>query len=481
MNVEKNNLYRTTLSAILFSAQCIFVLPAQAVDVRDIFNDPLRTKHYSPVKKTITLDYPQEICSRKIDYNRLIKLRDAIGIALCNHPQLNAALAQIDIQAAAVGETRAAYLPTIDAAVSRIDSSTGYQSTQENYKSSSTGNQASGSIRWLLFDFGTRDANRRAANKLMSSERLSYEASLRQVILSVIDSYFYAVTEKLAYDSSLKIVQLSTDIYSITKRRQTRGAALITDSLHASAALAKARLHMSKTKRSYEKALSMLIHTMGLEANKNYSLKLLEQPEKFQDINLGDIEIYLTEVENNHPEINAAKAKWEANLDKIAASRSEALPTLTGFFTISKNEYPNQGLSKNNQTEIVGGITVNLPIFEGFARTYKTRGIEAQAELSRMQLEDIKNKILTDVKNSYFDVTASLEALQVADILLGATEEAAQSARRRHLGNVADSLELLNTELALVDAKQEKNRANFEYASARIRLLARVGILNYKL
>lgn len=92
-------------------------------------------------------------------------------------------------------------------------------------------------------------------------------------------------------------------------------------------------------------------------------------------------------------------------------------------------------------------------------------------------MQDTINQILVDVVKAHADAVASLGTLQASNRLLHAAEEAVRSSYRRYSHNVADILELLNTESTLADAQQERVRAIAEYRSARLRLLANTGIL----
>ena len=249
----------------------------------------------------------------------------------------------------------------------------------------------------------------------------------------------------------------------------------LSDVLQASTALAKARLNESRSGGDYQKALGVLKQAMGIPAAT--LIQLPNEIEGYKRTDIKDLNSWLIEAEERHPAIKQAKARWESDKAKITVARSEGLPTLDGTAYISRNGYPNQGLSNNNQSVIASGVTMNFPIFEGFGRTYKVRGAEAQAELSEAQLQDATNQILTDVIKAHADAVTSLGTLKASERLLASAREAVESSKRRYAKNAADILELLNTESALVDAQQERIRAVAEYWSACLRLLANTGIL----
>lgn len=446
-----------------------------AIGVPDLLNDPLWV-HPDRLKDGALLpDDTLLPCPVQIDFKRPLALGDAVDVALCNNPQVRAAWAQIKVQTGAVGEARAAYLPTINGSFSRLKNSTTYPLTSGIPSSFTIGSQVYGSFNWRLFDFGGRAANRESANQLLAAAMAGHDAALQKVLASVIQAYFDAVTGKALYEARHQMANLAENTLNATKRREMKGAVALSDSLQASTALAKARLNESRSGGDYQKALGVLKQAMGIAATTQIDLP--RQNESYQLSDIKDLNSWLIEAEEKHPAIMQAKAKWKSDKAKITSTRSEGLPTLDATGYISKNGYPNQGLSQVNQTVLAGGFTINFPIFEGFGRAYKILGAQAQAEQSEAQLQETTSQILTDVIKAHADAVTSLGTLKASERLLNSAQEAVQSSKRRYDRSAADILELLNTESALADAQQERIRAIAEYRSARLRLLANTGIL----
>ena len=122
-------------------------------------------------------------------------------------------------------------------------------------------------------------------------------------------------------------------------------------------------------------------------------------------------------------------------------------------------------------------MTLTIPLFEGFTRTYKVQGATAQAEQSAAQFEDTEHQILIDVIKTHADAISALGNLEASDVLLQSARAAMASSKKRYTKGAADILELLSTQSALADALQERVRGISEWQSARLRLLAVVGRL----
>ena len=123
------------------------------------------------------------------------------------------------------------------------------------------------------------------------------------------------------------------------------------------------------------------------------------------------------------------------------------------------------------------GFIVNIPLFEGFSRTYKIRVAQAQAEKAGAEMEEVEHQILTEIVKSYSDTSSSIMNLDASEKLLLAANSAVQSSVKRYNLGAADILELLSTQTALAEAQQEKIRCISEWRSSRLRLLASAGLL----
>ncbi|NTU63760.1 MAG: TolC family protein [Chloroflexi bacterium] len=463
---------RCCVAAILLS---VLLLPVPLHAYFGILEDPLATQPDRLLTGATLPDGSPIASPSSVDLSRQLELGEAIDVALCNNPQISSAWAAIKIQAGVLGEARATYFPTVKVSVSRLGNWTSTSSPIGAADSFRLGNQAYGTLTLRLLDFGERKANNYAAGQMLVAALAAHDASLQKTMSSVIQAYFDAVTAQSHYISSRKMAEIAESIYAATKRQEQRGAAPLSDALQASTVLAKARLNESRAQGDFNKSLSLLVLAMGLAPGT--SLCLPQKLELYRVDDVKALENWLREAEEQHPAIRQARAKLDADKAKITMVRSEGLPSLDATGYVSMNGYPNQGLSFNNQSVTAAGITLNLPIFDGFARTYRIRSAKAQAEQSEAQLQDTTNQILTEVVKAHADALTSLGTLKATDRLMDAATQGLQSSMRRYNRRAADILEVLNSQSALADAEQERIRAIAEWRSARLRLLANSGLL----
>lgn len=450
-------------------------LPAFAFDFAAPFADPLRTLP-KIIETGVSLpgDGKPVVCPVDKDFSNPLALAEAVDLALCNNPQIKATWAAIKVQAGAVGEARAAYLPT-------LSGTTNYMTTHTAYPGSSVaatttnGQMIYGALSWRLFDFGGRDANRKSANSLLLAAIENHDAALQKIMAEVIQAYFDAQTAKATLQAKEQSEEIARSTLETAQRRETHGAVSHGDTLQATTALAKASLDKNRAIGAYQKALSVLVYALGVPMQTRVILSDdLRDKEVLEAKSLDD---WLEVAAKTHPAILSARAQWESAKQKITSTRSDGLPTLDFSASYYKNGYPGQALSQT-QTQVTSiGISLSIPFFDGFTHTYKIRGAEAQAEQREADLQDTEHNTLMEVVKSYADATSSLQNLQASENLLSAAQESLHTSQRKYDKGAADILEILNTQAALSDAQQERIRCLAEWRSARLRLLANVGLM----
>jgi outer membrane protein len=455
----------------LASASGLAVHPAQALDLAEaptLIGDPL-----SADPELLRQGQPFR-CNVPFDPQAELSLAAAVDRALCQNPQVKLAWTGIKIQAGLVGEGRAAYLPTVNVSTSRLFNTTEYPGS-DIPAVSNQGTSKYANVSWRLFNFGAREANLDSANLLLHAAIVSHHATLQKVLNALIDAYFDAVTAAAVHQARVQAETLAEQTLQATRRREAGGAAAMSDVLQAQTALAKARLARARAQGERLKSAALLAYQMGVATE--VPLRLPAGVEASPKEDLRDLKAWLDQARLRHPAIAAAQAQLQAARAKIAAVRDEGFGSVDLSYSYYENGYPNQGLSAVATKVTTYGLTLTIPLFEGFARNYKVRGAAAQAEQSEARLHDTVIQVSLEVIKAHADAQTSAENLSASQALLDAAEEASRSSARRYAKGAADILELLSTQNALAEAQQERIRCLSEWSAARLRLLSAVGVL----
>lgn len=466
-----HNGWRSLLAMWLLSATCY------GMDVPDVFDDPLQVKPDILTSGVKLPDQSPVDCVPEVNLSQPIALSDAVDLALCNNSQIHMAWASIKIQSSVLGQYKAAYLPTVTGTISGLNTGVSYPGLS-SANTNTTGHTAYANLTWRLFDFGGRSANVESAVNLLDAALASHDATIQKVLATVISAYFDALTTQAVYQSRIDMAQLAKHTLEATLRREYKGNSSVNDSLQAKTALAKAKFAEQRALGDYQKALSVLIYHMGLTANTDVLLKAhLEKDVTHDKEVIKALHDWLVIAQDQHPAIKSARLQWEASKTKIIVTRSEGLPTLDFTSSFYQNGYPNQGMQHTQSDTTTVGAVLSIPLFEGFSRTYKIREAQAQAEKDQAQLNDIEKQIASEIVKAHADAVSAYENLSFAESLFSAAIATLESSEHRYNKGAADILELLSVQSALADARQEKLRCYAEWQSARLRLIANVGVL----
>lgn len=289
-----------------------------------------------------------------------LALHKAVDLTLCNNPQVQLAWIAIKAQAATLGEARAAYLPTLNATVNRLNNDTRYPDGSLP-NSSNSGKTQYINFTWRLFDSGTRSANLELAQQLLAAAFASHNNALLKVLTSVIGTYFEAQTAQAASVAREQAMSLAQETLQHTLLREAKGVAAANDVLQARSALAKAHLAFIRAQGEVRKSRAVLLYAMGLDTNTPVVLQ--PNTSSQHETMVEDLAQWLEEAQARHPAITAARAQWLASQAKVQAARAEGLPTLDLTHNFYQNGFPNQGLSSTRSN--VRTVGMDLTRFHG--------------------------------------------------------------------------------------------------------------------
>jgi outer membrane protein len=437
------------------------------------FADPLRTMP-DVVDQGVILpgDTTPVPCSAGKDFSRPLALSEAVDLALCHNPQIRSVWANIKVQAGAVGEARATYLPSLTGSLGQTNDQINYSDSRypDTDVNRTTGQ---GTLTWRLFDFGGRAANYQAAESLLAAALANHNAALQKALAAVIQAYFDAITTRAALVAKIAGEEIARATLHSATNHEEKGVGSRSDTLQATTALAKASLDKNRAQGEYAKALSVLGYILGISPNT--AILLPEELEESIGENDKALSQWLEEAQRNHPAILAARNQFEAAQQRVTVAQSAGLPSLGFTGSYYQNTRPGDAVTSTEAQEITVGLTLSIPIFDGFATTYKVRGAQAQVEQKEAALADTEHQIAMEVIKAHADAATALHNLEISATLLEAAQSALTVSQRRYDKRAADIMEILNTQAALADARKERILCLAEWRSTRLRLLASAG------
>ncbi|MCF2135203.1 TolC family protein [Mycetohabitans endofungorum] len=419
------------------------------------------------------------------ELSRPLRLQDAVARALCHHPKTRQAWAHVKVQAAAVGASRAAFLPSVSGSWQHTHGNTandvtGHPQFKSDYRTNLQ--NANISLSWTLYDFGGRVAGLRYANELVTAALATQQATLLEVFATVVKNFYAAQAAHGALTAAQEMEQVAKASVDAATARVDRGVAAISDQLQAQTAYAAAAVNRVQAENEWQSAIGTLASNLNLAPTTAILLPGVEDgvtpDQEFND----SVTALMDDVQRNHPSVAAAQAQMVAAQSKAVQIRAEGLPRLN---LVAQYNYNNQPTSVQlgspvfpaTHREWYVGFQVTIPIFEGFVRTYQVRQADAQIELQSSALDEIRRQAGLDVWNSYQLLQSATQNLGNSSALLSLAQRSYDAANHRYRKNVGNMLELLNAQSALANAKRQRIQALTDWRSARLQLAAKLGKL----
>ncbi|MDF3934567.1 TolC family protein, partial [Pseudomonas citronellolis] len=165
----------------------------------------------------------------------------------------------------------------------------------------------------------------------------------------------------------------------------------------------------------------------------------------------------------------------------VSEARAEGLPSLalTGSLSHARSDQPLALNGDTRQRDSSVGLRLTIPLFEGFERSYRVRGAQAQVESRRAALAGAEQQVSVAVWSSYQRLMTDTGSLKDTDALVAQSREALEVTRGRYQSGVGSMIELLNALSAYADAREQHIQALSDWQNARLQLAAGLGRLGF--
>jgi outer membrane protein len=395
-----------------------------------------------------------------------LTLADVVDLALCNNPQTRALWASARAQAAQVGVSTAAYLPTLSAQgnVSSNQSKVGSQAQQ-----SSTSQTASLTASYLLYDFGARSASLENAKQLLIAANATRDATLQSNFLNAVQAYYAVLSARASLQSFQTDELKAQESLSAAQARYQAGVVTPVDKLQAQTTLSQAKLNRIRSEGEANNAQGALANIMGFEATQVYTLQPVveEPPDPVVEQDIGKL---IAEARQKRPDLIAAESQIRAAEAQLQATNASGRPTITlgAMAGISNPDTQNNSI----------GITLNVPLFSGFKTTYQARAAQAQVDGKIAERDRLANQIALDVWKAYQGLLTNSQALRSADDLVNAATQSEKMILGRYKAGVGNILDTLTAQSALANARQQRVAALYNFLISRFALAQAIGQLD---
>jgi outer membrane protein TolC len=326
---------------------------------------------------------------------------------------------------------------------------------------------------YLLYDFGGREANLESARQLLAAASASQSTVIQNILLAAVQAYYQVQANIAALEALIETERAAEESFKAADARYRAGVATPADKLQAQTALAQAKLNRITAEGNLKTAYGNLANVMGLSANQPLTLAAATPVPQNPDI-AQDIDALIEQARSRRPDLIASEAQLRSAEADIEANKAAAKPNVSIFTGHTIQDGSN--LTSNNNSAV--GISVQIPIFNGYANTYQIRSAEAIADLRAAQRDTLRLQISLDVWRNYHALRTAAQSISAARTLVESAEQAYRVAFGRYKAGVGNILDVLNAQSALADARQQFVQSALNWNVARAALAQSIGTLD---
>ena len=441
------------------------LIPAYALESIWYSDKDLKEENIQLIPQAYIDPSVSDPCSQKA-YDKPLSLVEVTEAALCHNPQTREVYANAKVQAAQVGVARSLFFPSVTDTLSATEN----KNRTTNYSNATNRIVAS----YLLYDFGSRDANFENANQLLKAASATQNATVQTVLLASVNAFYQVHASRAILNASIETERLSQESFKSAEAKYIAGVATPADKLQAQTSFANATLTKLRNEGTLKVAYGNLANVMGAPANINFQItdsKLDDIPELVDQ----DIDALIEQARLQRPDLMASEAQLKASLAKIEAVKADAKPKLR---IDASNQYDENLLGQTSQNTSQLGIFLSIPLFEGYKPTYLIRSAEATAELNASKRDQLKLQVSLDVWTAYQNLKTANESITASNVLLLSAEESSRVSLGRYKEGVGNIIDTLNAQSALANAKQQKIQSVLNWNIARTTLAQSIGVLD---
>jgi outer membrane protein len=324
----------------------------------------------------------------------------------------------------------------------------------------------------VLFNGFKTSSSVRGAEFQVLSGREALRNAGQGVLLDAVTAYMNVIANNALYESQRTNVEVLREIQATTKRRLEAGDVTPTDTAQAEARLSRGLADLNAA----EVALAI--------SKEVYTQVIGEAPSRLAPASPVDRLVPTTEpgaietANHEHPAVLGAGYDVDVAQTSIKLAESSLLPTVSVQASASRAVQTDSSLTTaaSDQASVLG--QVNVPIYDGGMAASQTRQAKEVTSQSRLVLEQVRNQSRTAVVSAWVSNEGTKVALKATESEVRAAEIALQGVQREAKGGQRTTIDVLNAQQDLTNARSRLIQAQRDRIIASYTLLSAVGRLD---
>ncbi|MEY4525953.1 MAG: hypothetical protein RIR57_1323 [Bacteroidota bacterium] len=433
--------------------------------------------------KHIRLYFIALLCPALAQAQQLLTLEEAIQQGITKQYSIQISRQRERIAANENSLGNAGFLPTITGSANKNYTISGLNQSffgglrpplVQSGVNSNSGN-AGVAMAWTLYDGKGMFILRDRFKELQNLGAKQTESNIENLIALISSTYYDIIRQSLRVNNFKKGLEISNDRLKLAKDRYEVGQGSKVDYYSAQvdynedkALLIAQEQAFTNTKIGFN---TLLIKEYKADFSINNTIDLLPK--------LTLSELKMSALSQNPALIGAILSKKISDLEtkNIQSQQKPQIDLVAGYNLNSVANGAGFGVEKGSSDVFNYGLRATINIFDGYNQKRRIQNAKINAEIASMQIEDLKNALLSALERTYVTYENSLNLIQLETENYAIAKQNIDIAFDRFKVGIATSYELREVQRNAVAAETRLIEAKFAAKSAEIELIRLSGNL----
>jgi outer membrane protein TolC len=339
---------------------------------------------------------------------------------------------------------------------------------------SNSGN-AGVAMAWTLYDGQGMFVLRDRYKELQNLGAKQTESSIENLIALISSTYYDIIRQNLRVNNFKKGLEISNDRLKLAKDRYEVGQG------------SKVDYYSAQVDYNEDKALLIAQEQSYTNTKIGFNTLLVKDYKAdFQIVNTIDLlpklklsELKMSALSQNPTLIGAILSKKISDLDtkNIQSQQKPQIDLLAGYALSNVANGAGFGVEKGSSDVFNYGIRATINIFDGYNQKRKIQNAKINAEIAALQIEDLKNALLSALEKTYVTYENSMNLIQLETENYTIAKQNIDIAFDRFKVGIGTSYELREVQRNAVAAETRLIEAKYAAKAAEIELIRLSGNL----
>ena len=400
----------------------------------------------------------------QIDPEKVYDLPELIDIAERSNPDTWAAWERARQAASGVGLSQSAYFPYLVASAAA-----GYERAFVPFPTLKQGpgptevtitgggtltteaaaERATLGLKWLLFDFGERKAVVTMAKENLMMASVGFNAVHQQIVFAVTRRFYELNTARQKVEVAESSVRAADTVARSAQARFDHGLGTKPEVLQAEQQSAQAAFDLEAARGALSDAQVAFVESLGiLPTTKLQVAGVSEKP--FSPYSGDTLEELIQRALSQRPDLVAKLADVRARRAGVRKARAAYYPKIAlganagwAELDVTVKDSPYFG---GNEPIYGAGISIELPLFDGFARRKKLSIAESELRAAEDELAHSRDSVIREVWKARTDFETALRKQESAAKLVTAAESAFAASLEAYQHGLSTYVEVVNAQ-----------------------------------